>query len=117
LRAALDWLRDCCDPLFQQKAGELLHSPWNARDNYIFVVLDRSPDHMERFFSENANHPLTDDEKVTVLKLMELQRHAMLMYTSCGWFFDEISGIESVQVIEYAGRVIQLAHDLFESET
>ena len=72
---------------------------------------------MERFFSENAKHPLTDEEKVTVLKLMELQRHAMLMYTSCGWFFDEISGIESVQVIEYAGRVIQLAHDLFESET
>jgi hypothetical protein len=33
----------------------------------------------------------------------------MLMYTSCGWFFDELSGIETVQVIQYAGRVIQLA--------
>ena len=44
---------------------------------------------------------------------MELQRHAMLMYTSCGWFFDELSGIETVQVLQYAGRVIQLAEELF----
>src|SRR5204863_657577 len=44
---------------------------------------------------------------------MELQRHAMLMYTSCGWFFDELSGIETVQVIQYAGRAIQLAQELF----
>lgn len=116
LRAALDWLRDTCDALFERKAGELLHSAWNARDNYISVVLDRSSERIERFLDEHAKRSLSDDEKVTVLKLMELQRHAMLMYTSCGWFFDEVSGIETVQVIEYAGRVIQLAHDLFEAE-
>ena len=116
LRAALDWLRDTCDPLFEQRAGELLHSPWNARDNYISVVLDRSPDRIGRFLAEHAKRTLDEDDPVTILKLMELQRHAMLMYTSCGWFFDEISGIESVQVIDYAGRVIQLAHDLFETE-
>ena len=45
--------------------------------------------------------------------LMELERHAMLMYTSCGWFFDDISGIETVQIIAYAGRVLQLASYLF----
>jgi len=44
---------------------------------------------------------------------MELQRHAMLMYTSCGWFFDEITGIETGQVIEYAARAVQLAKELF----
>ena len=48
-----------------------------------------------------------------MLKLLEMQRHAMLMYTSCGWFFDELSGIETVQVIHYAGRVIQLAQEIF----
>src|SRR5260370_4457005 len=37
----------------------------------------------------------------------------MWMYTRCGWFFDELSGIETVQVIEYAGRVVQLAQELF----
>jgi hypothetical protein len=52
------------------------------------------------------------EERVTALELLEMQRHAMLMYTSCGWFFDELSGIETVQVIQYAGRVIQLAQKL-----
>ena len=47
---------------------------------------------------------------------MELERHAQLMYTSCGWFFDEISGIETVQIIAYAGRVVQLAKRLFGAE-
>jgi alpha-amylase/alpha-mannosidase (GH57 family) len=117
LREALDWLRDWCDPLYQQQAGELLHAPWDARDDYISIVLDRSSENIERFFAEHAKRPLSDSEKVSALKLLELQRHAMLMYTSCGWFFDEISGIETVQVIEYAGRVIQLAHDLFERNT
>jgi hypothetical protein len=56
---------------------------------------------------------LSYEDEITVLKLMELQRHAMLMYTSCGWFFDELSGIETVQVIQYAGRVLQLADQLF----
>ncbi len=43
---------------------------------------------------------------------MEMQRHAQLMYTSCGWFFDDISGIETVQVIAYAARAIQLAAEV-----
>ena len=45
---------------------------------------------------------------------MEMQRHLMLMYTSCGWFFDELSGIETVQVIQYAGRAVQLASEVFD---
>src|SRR4029077_6179733 len=55
-------------------------------------------------------------ERIRVLQLLEMQRHAMLMFTSCGWFFDELSGIETVKVLEYAGRVIQLSHVLFNSE-
>jgi hypothetical protein len=51
------------------------------------------------------------DEIVKVIKLMEIQRQAMLMYTSCGWFFSEISGIETVQIMKYAARVIQLMKD------
>ncbi len=113
LRHALDWLRDAMAPLFEAKAEELLHAPWGARDDYISVVLDRLPESREAFFARQASRPLSEEEKVTVLKLMELQRHAMLMYTSCGWFFDELSGIETVQVIQYAARVLQLAQELF----
>ncbi|MBC8095938.1 MAG: DUF3536 domain-containing protein [Akkermansiaceae bacterium] len=113
LRDALDWLREELTPRFEATAAQLLPDPWQARDEYISIILDRSPANREKFFTEQAKRELTDDEKVVVLKLMELQRHAMLMYTSCGWFFDELSGIETVQVIQYAARVIQLAQELF----
>ncbi len=113
LREALDWLRDALVPKYEAKAGTWLKAPWTARDNYIEVVLDRSPESVERFLSQHAARQLSEAEKTTVLKLLELQRYAMLMYTSCGWFFDELSGTEAVQLIQYAGRAIQLAEELF----
>jgi alpha-amylase/alpha-mannosidase (GH57 family) len=113
LRAALDWLRDTLAPLFEEKSKTVLKDPWAARNDYIDVVLDRSPESRTRFLAKHANHELNEAERVVAWKLMELQRHAMLMYTSCGWFFDELSGIETVQVIRYAGRAVQLADALF----
>jgi alpha-amylase/alpha-mannosidase (GH57 family) len=113
LREALDWLRDELAPKFEAKAGEFLRDAWGARNEYISVILDRSPESREKFFAAQAKRPLENAEQITVFKLMELQRHAMLMYTSCGWFFDELSGIETVQVIQYAARVIQLANEIF----
>jgi hypothetical protein len=109
----MDWLRDELVPLFESNAQALLRDPWRSRNDYICVILDRSQESRERFLREHASHDLSEAEKVTVLKLLELQRHAMLMYTSCGWFFDEISGIESVQVVQYAARAMQLARELF----
>lgn len=113
LRAALDWLRDALGPAFENRAATLLNDPWTARDQYIRVILDRSPENVDKFLAENANHTLNEEEKVTALKLLEMQRHALLMYTSCGWFFDDLSGLETVQVIEYAGRALQLGQELF----
>ena len=109
LRAALDWLRDKVNPLFEEKAAPLLKNPWDARDEYIQVILNRSDASVDAFFSKHATHALSHEEQVAALKLLEMQRHAMLMYTSCGWFFDELSGLETVQVIHYAGRVVELA--------
>jgi alpha-amylase/alpha-mannosidase (GH57 family) len=109
LRAALDFLRDEAALLFERHAGELLRDPWAARNDYINVILDRLPESLWIFFEKHSQRQLQAEETVKVLKLLEMQRHAMLMYTSCGWFFDEISGIETVQVLQYAGRVIQLA--------
>ena len=112
LRNALDWLRDTLAPRFEEKAREYLRDPWAARDDYINVVLDRTPSRRAAFLSRNASRDLTEGESVTVLKLMELQRHLMLMYTSCGWFFDELSGPETVQVIQYACRAVQLSQEV-----
>ncbi|MCK9356178.1 MAG: DUF3536 domain-containing protein [Dehalococcoidia bacterium] len=116
LRESLDWLRDTVAPSFEERAGLLVNEPWLARDEYINVIFDRSPESLATFIARQARRELNADERVTLLKLMELQRHAMLMYTSCGWFFDEVSRIETVQVMQYAGRVVQLARELFGSD-
>jgi alpha-amylase/alpha-mannosidase (GH57 family) len=112
LRKALDWLRDRLAKRFEARAAELFADPWRAREHYIDVILDRSPESVDRFLAEQARGPLAAADRTIALKLLELERHAMLMYTSCGWFFDELSGIETVQVIQYAARALQLAEEL-----
>jgi alpha-amylase/alpha-mannosidase (GH57 family) len=113
LRESLDYLRDATASLAEKHSAGLLKDLWAARDAYIHVVLDRSPASIIRFFADHAARHLSETERTTALELMELERHAQLMYTSCGWFFDEISGIETIQIIAYAGRVLQLAAKLF----
>jgi len=113
LRQALDELRDALAPLTEQKAGSLFTDVWAARDAYIQVMLDRGEESVDRFFSAHQAHELSESERVRALELMEVQRHAQLMFTSCGWFFDDLAGIETVQVIAYAARVLQLARQVF----
>jgi alpha-amylase/alpha-mannosidase (GH57 family) len=113
LRQSLDELRDAVAPLFHEAALRLFKDPDQARNDYIGVVLDRSRESRDAFFRDHALYEFNEEERTRALMLMELERHAMLMYTSCGWFFDDISGIETVQVIAYAGRVLQLASYLF----
>ena len=114
LRAALDWLRDTVEPMYEKRAAEFLKDPWMARNDYIDVLLDRSEDTISEFLGRHALRELNEADRITTLKLLEAQRQLMLMYTSCGWFFDELSGIETVQVIQYAGRAIQLAEQSFD---
>ena len=114
LRDSLNWLRNQLVFRYENKAKQYVENPWKARDAYIDVLLDRSKERTERFFSEHAKKSLSHDGKVLMLKLLEMQRHAMLMFTSCGWFFDELSGIETVQVLQYAGRAVQLSDEIFE---
>src|SRR5262249_48091220 len=109
LRDALDGLRDATGQLYEREAAALLKNPWAARNEYVDVLLDRSLDTLDLYFARHSRRALSPHERIRAIKLLEMQRHALLMYTSCGWFFDEISGTETVQVLMYAGRVIQLA--------
>ncbi len=113
LRNALNWLRNTIASRYEEEGRRYLKDPWAARNDYISVVLNRSAENLGKFFENHAARALDPVEQVTVLKLMEMQRHAMLMFTSCGWFFDDISGIENIQVLRYAGRVIQLGQEVF----
>src|SRR5439155_1623077 len=112
LRAALDWLRDQVDLLFERRADLLLKDPWEARDDYIRVVLDRSRDTLGDYFARHRRRPLDASEQVAAIRLLEMQRQRLLMYTSCGWFFDEISGLEPVQIQKYAAMAIQYVRSL-----
>ncbi len=112
LREALDWLRDETTKIFDSTGKDYFKDPWQARQNYIRIILNRNEKNIEDFFNEHSLRPLTKEEKTIGLKLLEMQRHAMLMYTSCGWFFTDISGIETVQIIQYAARVVQLARKI-----
>lgn len=111
LRNSLDLLREKTIPLYEQHMREFTNDPWKLREQYIEVILDRSIKNVEKFLKDNISKELNQENKIKILKLLEMQRHAMLMYTSCGWFFDEISGIETTQILKYAARVIQLARD------
>jgi alpha-amylase/alpha-mannosidase (GH57 family) len=111
LRAALDFLRDEFAPLYEARAAVLLHDPWAARDAYIDVILDGSEESRQRFLAAQLRpqaRPLGPAGETAVWKLLELQRHTQLMYTSCAWFFDDISGLEATQNILYAARALQL---------
>jgi alpha-amylase/alpha-mannosidase (GH57 family) len=113
LRQALNALRDALAPLTESEGPKFFKDVWAARDAYIQIVLDRSPESIDRFFADQQSRKLSSDERTGALELMEMQRHAQLMFTSCGWFFDDIGGIETVQVIAYAARVLQLAGQVF----
>lgn len=113
LRDALDGLRDAIAEPFEAQGQKLLTDAWQARDDYCAIIEDRSAARLEEFFARHGAKPLAEEERQVALKLLEMQRQALLMYTSCGWFFDELSGLETVQVIQFAARAAQLAQELF----
>ncbi|MDX5437809.1 MAG: DUF3536 domain-containing protein [Pontibacter sp.] len=112
LRESFDWIRDELTPLYEQEMQKLGADPWATRNDYIQVIMDRSEENVENFIKSHTSKELSQEEKVRFLKLMEMQYHTLLIYTSCGWFFDEVTGIESMQDVFYAARALQLANEI-----
>jgi alpha-amylase/alpha-mannosidase (GH57 family) len=112
LREAFDWLRDRLATVYQDRMAAYSPDPWRVRNEYVQVINDRAPENVDAFVAQAAGRELEHHDKVMFLKLLEMQRNGMLMYTSCGWFFDNISGIETVQVMMYASRAMQLCHEI-----
>ena len=110
LRNALDYLRDELIPIFEEEGAKYFKdNVWNVRNRYIDVILDRNEMNIKKFQQNNFKADLSDEDKVRAMQLLEIQRQNLLMYTSCGWFFSEVSGIETVQIMKYAARSMQLA--------
>lgn len=100
-------MRDELAVRFYKETEAWLADPWAARDAYIDVVLDGSPAARDAFLARQAPDVRTSADRQLVWRLLESQRHAMLMFTSCGWFFDDVDGIEARQILRYAGRAIE----------
>ena len=108
LRESLDWLRDRLSESFERESGGLLRDCWSARDAYIAVILDRNEETLRAFFAEHGVGDVAGERRIKALKLLEMSRQSLLMFTSCGWFFDDLSRIETTQVMRYACRAMQL---------
>jgi len=110
LRDSLNWLRDELAIIFENTGSEFLRDVWNARNDYISVILNNSKLSKEIFLYFNATRFLNENESEKVIELMEMQKCSMLMFTSCGWFFSDITGIETIQILRYSQRAIELAY-------
>jgi alpha-amylase/alpha-mannosidase (GH57 family) len=107
LRESLDFLRDRLAVHYEREMGGLCKDPWEARNDYIQLLLDPNRER-DAFTARHAGHSLSGTEAQRFFQLLEMQRCAMLMFTSCGWFFDEVSGLETAIILRYAARAIQL---------
>ncbi len=111
LRESLDILRNRLADFYQKEISAFVKDPWKTRDEYIDVVLDRSKENVRSFFGRMGKRQFNEEETQQALKFLEMQRYAMFMFTSCGWFFDDVSGIESIQNLKFAARALQLVDE------
>ena len=116
LREALDLLRDELSQVFEREGEKVFQDVWEARNGYIEVILNRSPEGIKNFFDQYGAKNLDEKGRVKGLKLLEMQRHALQMYTSCGWFFADLAGLETIIILQHAARAIQLAEELTKRE-
>ena len=112
LREALDLLRDDLAILFEKEGEKIFKDVWGARNGYIDVILARSREERVRFFERYGLEGLDESREIRGLKILEMERHALQMYMSCGWFFADLSGLETLIVLQHAARAIQLAEEL-----
>jgi alpha-amylase/alpha-mannosidase (GH57 family) len=109
LRAAFDYLRDLLAPIFEREGAPLLLDPWGARDRFAEVLVRRTPRVENIFLDREAGRSLSEPGRLRALQLLDMQRHALLMYASCAWFFDDLSDIEALQAVSHSARAIELA--------
>ena len=112
LREALEWLKGELDRIYADNMAEFTDEPWKIRNRYIRAINERSEENMDDFFESQFSREIKIEERSRILKLLEIERNGMLMFTSCGWFFSDISGVETVQIIMYASRALQLGEEI-----
>ena len=104
------------DQVYELETSLLLKYPWQARNDYVDVILDPSEKERKKFLSKHLKKPASAEEEKKLWDLLEAEKFSLFMYTSCGWFFDEISGIEPVQVMKFALRAMELVQPYYKRD-
>ena len=112
LRESLNWVRDQVATVYKEQIEAYQVDPWKLRNEYIQVILNRNPEFVDRFLKIHFKKAISNSTRSKIIRLLEMQRQSLLMFTSCGWFFDEVSRIETVQILQYANRAIQLTEQV-----
>jgi hypothetical protein len=108
LREAMEELASGLHDIYLEEAPSLLGDPWDARNGYGNVVV-LGPEAIAEYVRSRASRPLAAGEAVRAAELLEMERNALRVFTSCGWFFDDLAGIEPLQILRYAARAMELA--------
>lgn len=111
LRMHLNWLRDTLDGVYEQHARDCFQHPWDARNDYIALMTKRDAENLKRFFDLHLRGDFSPAERTRALTLLEMAKFVQFMFTSCGWFFSDVSGIETQQILEYAYRAVELSEE------
>ncbi|MBU2529476.1 MAG: DUF3536 domain-containing protein [Elusimicrobia bacterium] len=111
-RGALNWLNDTLSELYEREGTKVFKDIWQARNEYIKPLTKPDKPTLNKFLSDNLHEDLAKEDIKKALELLEMQKYAMYMFTSCGWFFADISRIEGVQNLKYAAKAIELAEKL-----
>ena len=112
LRETMNWLRNELTAIYENEGSKYFKDVWKARNDYIDLILNKSKDASAKFFKSNSKKRLRKRDIEACLKLLEMQKYSMFMFTSCGWFFSEISGLEAVQVLQYAAKAMDIAEEI-----
>ena len=107
LRTSLEWLASELHRVFERDGGTIFGDPWQTRDAYGKAVTRGAAATLE--FVRSLATADDDPTRRRAAELLEMERNALRMFTSCGWFFDDIGGLESRQVLRYAARAIELS--------
>ena len=102
--------------IFEKEGEKVFKDVWEARNGYIDVILDRSFENLNRFFDRYGLKGLDGEGRIKGLKLLEMERHALQMYTSCGWFFADLSGLETIIVLQQASKAMEFAREMTNRE-
>ena len=111
LRTSMDWLRDRLSEIYDKEGGKVFIDSRAAAKEFASVA-DNDGAALQEYLLGHQRSKLSVEEIRKGIRLLRMVECSALMYASCGWFWEDISRIETVQVLRYAARAMELAAEL-----